>query len=54
MVLVRCATAKEVTSPEQVLEATAWFWHRVEATLSEAQRGMLQQVRRADPVLEGT
>jgi CheY-like chemotaxis protein len=51
--LASASPIKEATSPERVLDATALFLHRVEATLSESQRGMLQQVRRTDPVLEG-
>jgi CheY-like chemotaxis protein len=51
--LAEAITIKVATSPEQVLDATALFLHRAEATLSEAQREMLHQVRRTDPVLEG-
>jgi CheY-like chemotaxis protein len=51
--LAEALTIKEAPSPEWLLDATALFLHRVEATLSESQRGMLQQVRRTDPVLEG-
>ncbi|HKC72985.1 MAG TPA: response regulator, partial [Chloroflexota bacterium] len=51
--LAEALTITEATSPERVLDATALFLHRAEATLSDAQRGMLQQVHRTDPVLEG-
>ena len=51
--LAEAITITEATSPERLLDATALFLHRVEATLSESQRGMLQQVRRTDPALEG-
>jgi CheY-like chemotaxis protein len=51
--LAAAITITEATSPERLLDATALFLHRAEGTLSEAQRHMLHQARRTDPVLEG-
>jgi CheY-like chemotaxis protein len=51
--LAEATTIKVATSPEWLLDATALFLHCTETTLSDAQRGMLEQVRRTDPVLEG-
>jgi CheY-like chemotaxis protein len=51
--LAEATTITVATSAEQLLDTTALFLHRQEATLSDAQRGMLEQVRRRDPVLEG-
>jgi CheY-like chemotaxis protein len=51
--MAEAITITEAPSPERLLDATALFLHRAEATLSDAQRGMLQQVHRTDPVLEG-
>jgi CheY-like chemotaxis protein len=42
-----------VRSPEQLLDETALFLHRVEANLPEPKRQILTQVQRNDPVLAG-
>jgi HAMP domain-containing protein/CheY-like chemotaxis protein/signal transduction histidine kinase len=44
---------KSVKSPEQLLDETALFLHRVEANLPEDKRRMLQTVHQSDPVLAG-
>jgi CheY-like chemotaxis protein len=44
---------KQADSPERLLAETALFLHRVESNLPEAQRRMLEQVRRRDPALAG-
>ncbi|MFN7133716.1 MAG: response regulator, partial [Myxococcales bacterium] len=44
---------KSVKSPEQLLDETALFLHRVEANLPEHKRQMLKQVQMNDPVLSG-
>jgi CheY-like chemotaxis protein len=44
---------KSVKSPEQLLDETALFLHRVEANLPEAKRAMIKQVHQSDPVLAG-
>ena len=44
---------KDVRSPERLLDETALFLHRVEASLPEPKRRILQQVRQKDPVLAG-
>jgi CheY-like chemotaxis protein len=44
---------KDVRSPERLLEETALFLHRVQATLPPAKRQMLEQLRQTDPALAG-
>ena len=44
---------KDVKSPDRLLDETALFLHRIQENLPEAKRRMLEQVRRADPVLTG-
>ncbi|HVT03792.1 MAG TPA: response regulator, partial [Thermoanaerobaculia bacterium] len=44
---------KDVRSPERLLDETALFLHRVEATLPENKRKILEQLHESDPVLAG-
>jgi CheY-like chemotaxis protein len=44
---------KEVNSPERLLAETSLFLHRVETSLPEPKRRMLEQLLRRDPALEG-
>ncbi len=44
---------KDVKSPEQLLDETALLLHRQEANLPEAKRRVLEEFRKADPVLAG-
>ncbi|MEP7342535.1 MAG: HAMP domain-containing protein [Acidobacteriota bacterium] len=44
---------KEANSPERLLAETSIFLHRVETSLPEPKRRMLEQMLRRDPVLEG-
>ena len=44
---------KEANSPERLLAETSLFLHRVEASLPEPKRRMLEQLLRSDPVLTG-
>jgi CheY-like chemotaxis protein/HAMP domain-containing protein len=44
---------KEANSPERLLAETSLFLHRVETSLPEPKRRMLEQLMRRDPVLEG-
>jgi CheY-like chemotaxis protein len=44
---------KEANSPERLLAETALFLHRVEASLPQSKRRMLEQLKRRDPVLSG-
>ncbi|MDP2953269.1 MAG: response regulator, partial [Chloroflexota bacterium] len=44
---------KDARSPERLLAETALFLHRVEANLPAPKRRMLEQGRKADPVLAG-
>jgi CheY-like chemotaxis protein len=44
---------RHVESPERLLEQTALFLHRVEATLPESKRQMLERAREVDPILAG-
>jgi CheY-like chemotaxis protein len=44
---------KDVRSPERLLDETALFLHRVERTLPEKKRKMLDQLHQTDPVLAG-
>ncbi|WP_104992173.1 response regulator [Deinococcus sp. NW-56] len=44
---------KDVRSPERLLDEVTLFLHRVEATLPEAQRQLLQGARQEDPLLRG-
>ncbi len=51
--LSESAILKEVRSPEQLLEETALFLHRVEARLPEPKRRMLRSLEKSDPQLAG-
>jgi CheY-like chemotaxis protein len=44
---------KDVRSPERLLAETALFLHRVDATLPQPKRSMLERVKIDDPVLAG-
>jgi HAMP domain-containing protein/CheY-like chemotaxis protein/signal transduction histidine kinase len=44
---------KEANSPERLLAETSLFLHRVETSLPEQKRKMLEQLLRRDPALEG-
>jgi signal transduction histidine kinase/DNA-binding response OmpR family regulator/HAMP domain-containing protein len=44
---------KQVSSPEQLLDETALFLHRVEGALPEEKRAMLRRAHLPDPVLAG-
>ncbi|HEY6099684.1 MAG TPA: ATP-binding protein, partial [Anaeromyxobacter sp.] len=44
---------KAARSPEQLLDETALFLHRIEANLPEQKRQMLRRAHNPDPVLEG-
>jgi hypothetical protein len=44
---------KEAASPERLLAETSLFLHRVETSLPEPKRKMLEQSLRRDPALEG-
>ncbi|MEZ4408691.1 MAG: response regulator [Polyangiales bacterium] len=44
---------KSARSPEQLLDETTLFLHRVEANLPEGKRRMLAQVHQSDPVFAG-
>jgi HAMP domain-containing protein/CheY-like chemotaxis protein/signal transduction histidine kinase len=44
---------KDVHSPERLLDEVTLFLHRVEETLPESKRKLLEQVRRRDPLLAG-
>jgi hypothetical protein len=44
---------KEAPSPESLLAETSLFLHRVEASLPESKREMLEKSLRRDPALEG-
>ncbi len=44
---------KEANSPERLLAETSIFLHRVETSLPEPKRRILEQLLRRDPVLEG-
>jgi CheY-like chemotaxis protein len=44
---------KDVKSPERLLDETALFLHRVEATLPEQKRRMLERLHTADAVFHG-
>jgi len=44
---------KEANSPERLLAETSIFLHRVESSLPEPKRRLLEQLLRRDPVLEG-
>jgi HAMP domain-containing protein/CheY-like chemotaxis protein len=44
---------KDVKSPERLLDETALFLHRVEGSLPEPKRRLLEQLHRTDPVLQG-
>jgi CheY-like chemotaxis protein len=44
---------KDVKAPDRLLDETALFLHRIQENLPEAKRRMLEQLRNADPVLNG-
>jgi CheY-like chemotaxis protein/signal transduction histidine kinase/HAMP domain-containing protein len=44
---------KDVKSLDRLLDETALFLHRIQENLPEAKRRMLEQLRNADPVLNG-
>src|SRR5262249_12941913 len=44
---------KEANSPERLLAETSLFLHRIETSLPEPKRRILEQLLRRDPVLEG-
>ncbi|HEV8631336.1 MAG TPA: HAMP domain-containing protein [Thermoanaerobaculia bacterium] len=44
---------KDVRSPERLLDETALFLHRVEASLPEVKRRMLRTLAHGDPLLKG-
>jgi HAMP domain-containing protein/signal transduction histidine kinase/CheY-like chemotaxis protein len=44
---------RHARTPEQLLEETAVFLHRLEAALPESKRQMLRRAKQADPVLQG-
>ena len=51
--LTESIIVKDVKSPERLLDETALFLHRVEETLPEPKRRLLQQLHHKDPVLAG-
>jgi CheY-like chemotaxis protein/signal transduction histidine kinase/HAMP domain-containing protein len=51
--LAETLTVKGAKSPGRLLDETALFLHRVEATLPESKRKMIRDVHRIDPMLEG-
>jgi CheY-like chemotaxis protein len=51
--LTESIIVKDVKSPERLLDETALFLHRVEDTLPESKRRVLQQLHHKDPVLAG-
>ncbi|MDB4981336.1 MAG: sensor hybrid histidine kinase, partial [Myxococcales bacterium] len=51
--LTESIIVKDVKSPERLLDETALFLHRVEDTLPEPKRKLLQQLHHKDPVLAG-
>jgi CheY-like chemotaxis protein len=44
---------KEANSPERLLAETSLFLHRVETSLPEPKRQLLEQMMRRDPILQG-
>jgi CheY-like chemotaxis protein len=51
--LTESIIVKDVKSPERLLDETALFLHRVEDTMAEPKRRLLQQLHHKDPVLAG-
>ena len=51
--LTESIIVKDVKSPERLLDETALFLHRVEDSLPEPKRRLLQQLHHKDPVLAG-
>jgi CheY-like chemotaxis protein len=51
--LAETVIVKDVRSPERLLDETALFLHRVEASLPEAKRRMLRSIAYGDPLLKG-
>jgi CheY-like chemotaxis protein len=51
--LAETVIVKDVRSPERLLDETALFLHRVEASLPEVKRRMLRAVAYGDPLLKG-
>jgi HAMP domain-containing protein/CheY-like chemotaxis protein/signal transduction histidine kinase len=51
--LTESIIVKDVQSPERLLDETALFLHRVEDSLPEPKRKLLQQLHHKDPVLAG-
>ncbi len=51
--LTESIIVKDVQSPERLLDETALFLHRVEESLPEPKRKLLQQLHHKDPVLAG-
>lgn len=49
--LAESIIVKNVRSPERLLDETALFLHRVQATLPQPQRQMLEQLQQTDPIL---
>ncbi|MBW3543504.1 MAG: response regulator, partial [Planctomycetes bacterium] len=51
--LAESVIVKDVGSPERLLDETALFLHRVEASLPESKQRMLRQIRESDDALAG-
>jgi CheY-like chemotaxis protein len=51
--LAKGAVVKGATSPEQVLDETSLFLHRIEANLPESKRDMLREAQQKDSSLKG-
>src|SRR6266446_1281071 len=51
--LAETIIVKDVRSLERLLDETALFLHRVEASLPEPKRQMLEQLHKKDPILAG-
>jgi CheY-like chemotaxis protein len=51
--LTEAIIVKSVRSPEQLLDETALFLHRVEKDLPEPKRKILNQIQQADPIFAG-
>jgi CheY-like chemotaxis protein len=51
--LAETVIVKDVRSPERLLDETALFLHRVEASLPEGKRRMLRSIAYGDPLLKG-
>src|SRR5436309_9285118 len=50
--LAETIIVKDVRSLERLLDETALFLHRVEESLPESKRQMLEQLHKKDPILE--